>query len=415
LPGPARAWLLACLRALGRRQPPPPPPADLDWEAMLDAAAAQDLLPALADAAAALPAAVMPAGARGRLTQAASAGLARHLVMTAELGRVLRRCRAEGLPVIVLKGPALAETVYPEPAMRPFGDLDLLVRPADRLRMDALLRGLGHRRLADEHSWEFDIAWDGATLYEAPAGVRVDLHWALLTEPRFACNHGEQQAVWQRAAPLTVAGEPALGLGREDLVLHLATHLAVHHSLAGLLRYWDLALVLERGGELDWTVLLARAARWRVRHALFFVLLGVRSGFGAPVPPPVLAALRPAGPRAAVLAALLRAVEPGRLERLEYLVTLLLVDRARDLGGALRRALWPPADWMRARYGLATGSRPALYLTHARRLGRVMLPTWGIRSDGGPDMAPNPPDARGAPAEPWHPANPRVTEEMRCC
>lgn len=368
-----RAWLLAGLRALGRRQPPRLPPGGVDWHAEIDAADTEDLLPALASILAAGRWAGVPAGARDRLIHGAAASRARHLVMTAELGRVLRRCRAEGLPVMVLKGPALAETVYPDPTLRPFSDLDLLVRPADRLRMDAVLRDLGHRRVADEHSWDFDIAYDGATLYEAPVSVRVDLHWSLLTEPRFVCNRAEQAAVWERAVPLTVAGEPALGLGREDLVLYLATHLAVHHALAGLLRYWDLALILEHSqGELDWDALLARAARWRVRRALFFVLRGVGSAFGSSVPPPVLAALRPAGPRAALLAAMVRAGDRGRLERLEYLVTLLLVDRARDLYGALRQALWPPADWLRARYGLAAGSRVALYLTHVRRLGGVI-------------------------------------------
>jgi hypothetical protein len=367
---PAPTWLLAGLRALGRDQPPPPPP-DLDWETLLATADAEDLLPALGHVAAALPAPGLPAGVRERLERALMTARARHLVMTAELARVLRGCRAAGLPVIVLKGPALAETVYPEPALRPFADLDLLVRPEDRLAMDALLRDLGHRRRADEHSWEFDIAWDGATLYETPAGVRVDLHWALLTEARFACDHREQRGVWDRAAPLTLAGEPALGLGREDLVLHLAAHLAVHHSLAGLLRYWDLALVLERTADLDWTALAARAVRWRVRRALYFALQGACAAFGAPVPPGVLAALRPGGPRAALLGALVRRLPADRLQRLEYLVTLLLVDRGRDLGGTLGRALWPPLDWLRARYGLAGASRLTLYLRHVRRVAVV--------------------------------------------
>jgi hypothetical protein len=390
-PAPARAWLLAGLRALGRGQPLPLPPPDLDWTATITAADVEDLLPALAHLAAGLPDAVVPGPARERLACDARAGRARHLVMTAELGRVLRRCRAAGLPVIVLKGPALAETVYPEPALRPFSDLDLLVRPADRLAMDVLLRDLGHRRLADEHTWEFDIAWDGATLYEAPAGVHVDLHWSLLTEPRFAWSPGAQAGVWERAVPLTVAGETALQLGREDLVLHLATHLAVHHSLAGTLRYWDLALVLERwGADLDWPVLLARIADWRVRRAVFFALRGAHGLFDAPVPPAVLAALRPRGPRAAALAALLRAVAPARLPRLEYLLTLLLADRARDLRGALRQALWPPAAWLQARYRLDTGSRLALYLTHVRRLGGLVAGILGV----GP---------RGATASPGRP------------
>jgi putative nucleotidyltransferase-like protein len=367
-----RAWLIGGLRALGARRPAPLAPADLDWPAVLDVADAEDLLPAVAHALAASGWTGVTAGARRRLTDALTAGRGRHLLMTRALGRILKQCAAEGLAVIVLKGPVLADSVYPLPALRPCGDLDLLVRPADRLRMDGVLRELGLRRVADEHSWDFDIAYDGATVYETADGVRIDLHWSLLTEPRFVWNAAEAE-IWERSVPITVAGEAARGLGCEDLVLYLAAHLAVHHTLAGLRRYWDVALLLERrGGEVDWPALRARAARWGVGRALFFVLRGARALFGAPVPPAVLAALRPRGPRAWLLAALVRRSDDGRLLRLEHLVTLLLVDRGRDLAGALRHALWPSAGWMRARYGIDAASRPALYRAHGRRLGGVV-------------------------------------------
>ena len=367
-----RAWLVAGLRALGQGRPSPSAPADLDWPAVIDAAEAEDVLPALAHTLAGAGWTGVRPSARRRLADGLAAGRARHLLMTRELGLILRRCAADGIEVMVLKGPVLAERVYPDPALRPFSDLDLLVRPADRFRTDEVLRALGHRRVADEHSWDFDVAYDGATLYETPGSVRVDLHWALLTEPRFVWN-GDVAEIWERSVAIAVAGEGARGLGREDLVLYLATHLAVHHTLAGLLRYWDVALLLEREGDtLDWRALLGRAARWRVRHALFFVLLGARSLFEAPMPAAVLAALRPFGPRAGLLGAIVRRSDEGRLLRLEHLVTLLLLDRGRDLGGALRHALWPSAGWMRARYGIEGASRPALYRAHARRLGGVL-------------------------------------------
>jgi hypothetical protein len=250
--------------------------------------------------------------------------------------------------------------------------------------MDAALRELGHRRVADEHSWDFDVTYDGATLYETPGGVRIDLHWALLTEPRFVWNAGEAE-VWERSTPITVAGAAARSLGREDLVLYLAAHLAVHHTLAGLLRYHDLARVVRHeAAALDWAALLTRAARWRVRRALFFALLGARALFEAPVPPAILAALRPRGPRARLLAALVGGGDDRRLVRLEHLVTLLLVDRGCDVGSALGRALWPSAGWMRARYGIATGSAPALYCAHARRLGGVVRGAAGALVRRGP-------------------------------
>jgi hypothetical protein len=288
------------------------------------------------------------------------------------VGPVLQRCAAVGVEVIVLKGPALAERLYPDPALRPCSDLDLLVRSADRGRADAALRSLGHRHVADEHSWDFDVAYDGATVYETSGGLRIDLHWRLLTEPRFVWHAGEHE-IWQRSEAITVAAAPARGLGSEDLLLYLAAHLAVHHTLTGLLRYCDVArLLAQEAAALDWARLLARATRWRVRHALFFVLRGARARFDAPVPAEVLAALRPTGPRAALLDAIERRSDAARLLRLEHLVTLLLVDRGRDVCDALGRAVWPSAGWMRARYGMTAASRSALYRAHARRLGGVV-------------------------------------------
>jgi len=363
---PERRWLVACLRALGRRIPPPPPPATLDWHALLADAEAEDLLPALAAART-----TAPPAARTRLVGALAAARARHLMMLRALGAVLEWLAHDGIPAVVLKAPALAERVYPDPAWRPFADLDILVRPEDRRRADAALLALGHRRVPDGHTWEFDVAHDGATLYAGPEGIHVDLHWALMTEPRFAWSGEAERAVWEHAAPVMLAGRPALELAREDLVLYLATHLAVHHALAGLLRHWDVALVLA-AGRLDWDALLGRATRWRVRRALAYVLRGVEEAFGPLVPPAVLAALSPRGPRAALLDRLLRDADAARRVRREYLVTLLLIDRGRDVGASLRGALLPSAEWLRARYGAETTSRSALYWAHARRLGGVL-------------------------------------------
>ena len=74
---------------------------------------------------------------------------------------VSRRLEARGVRPIVLKGPALAHTLYPDPSWRAFRDLDLLVRP--RLaggagsrgdvedRGDVLPRGVRVANLGTEH------------------------------------------------------------------------------------------------------------------------------------------------------------------------------------------------------------------------------------------------------------------------
>ena len=314
---------------------------------------------------------------RARLHQWLVDGTARHLLLSRELARLLERFDGERLAVIPLKGPALAEALYPDPALRPCSDLDLFIRRETLEHVDSLLLGLGYRRRPDAHSFQFDLGFDRATLYEAPSGIRVDLHWGLVSDPRYSWEERESLKVWDRTVPVRVAGQHARGLGPEDLLLYLALHLAVHHALAGLLWYYDLFLILEgRAGALDWEALVERASRWRTRSALYFALLALEMLFGSHVPPRVMARIEPRGPRAALMKWLLRHRTPRQLRDLEHLVTLLLVDRWHDLPGTLRRALFPAPEWLRARYAdLGSASRFGYYVAHYRRLGKIVTRT----------------------------------------
>ena len=61
-----------------------------------------------------------------------------------ELPKLLSMLQAGGIPVIVLKGAALAETVYENVALRPMNDVDLLVRKEELDRTEAVLFDLGY-------------------------------------------------------------------------------------------------------------------------------------------------------------------------------------------------------------------------------------------------------------------------------
>ena len=61
------------------------------------------------------------------------------------LGKFLESLKKVGLQVIVLKGGALAETVYGNLALRPMSDIDLLIRKEDLLSVDKQLNMLGYR------------------------------------------------------------------------------------------------------------------------------------------------------------------------------------------------------------------------------------------------------------------------------
>ena len=312
----------------------------------------------------------VPREARERWRRERVEAAARHLVMSAELGRLLKAFDRASIATIPLKGPVLAELLYPDPGLRPCSDLDLLIRPGDVARTDVLLHDLGYRRVADAHSFEFDVAHDRATLYEGSSGVRVDLHWSLLSEPRFGWDEHAAN-VWERVVPTSVGGQEAWSLSLEDLVLYLAAHLAVHHGVAGLLWQYDLFLLVERWGKvLDWNTVTARARRWRVRSAVYFALRTVEEVFDAGVPESVLAELEPRGMRAAAMKSILAHRRSTQRRAAEHLIGLLLVDRARDVIRALRAVVFPSADWLAARYG--GGSTVTRYVAHAWRLAEVV-------------------------------------------
>jgi hypothetical protein len=368
---PEIRWILGCLRSLDGSDPPPSP-GPLNWDLLLATAEAEGLAAPLGFALRARAPAAMPGAVRARLSRQLGEETARHLILRRELGRVLRAFVRDEIPVIPLKGLVLAETLYADPVLRPSSDLDLLVRPEAVVAVDELLQRLGYRRLADDHSWSFDLAYDRATLYTGPGGVHVDLHWSLLSDPRYVWNDAESLQIWDRATKIQVAGESALGLCPEDLVLYLAIHLAVHHGLAGLLWYWDLALILGRWrGQLDWTALLERASRWRVRRAVGFALMGCETFFEIGAPAQVATRLRPRGLRAAALHWLVRRGEADHLARLEHLIALLLVERGRDLVAPLARVVCPSPAWVRARYGADGSSLLEAYVAHYRRLAAV--------------------------------------------
>ena len=60
--------------------------------------------------------------------------------------RGLRRCRAAGVEPLLAKGWAVAR-LYPEPGLRPYGDIDLFVRPEEYSAAETALAGFRPRRL----------------------------------------------------------------------------------------------------------------------------------------------------------------------------------------------------------------------------------------------------------------------------
>ena len=112
--------------------------------------------------------------------------------------------RAAGVEPLLIKGWAAAR-LYPHPGLRPYGDVDLLVRPAERARAAAALGGRdGHRCRVDLHDSLEGVDTPTEALFErsrlAPLGsIRVRVPGAedqLVLLCLHMLKHGAWRPVW---------------------------------------------------------------------------------------------------------------------------------------------------------------------------------------------------------------------------
>ena len=313
---------------------------------------------------------------RDRLRAAWLGARRQYLLGIQQLTRVLSAFEREGVPVIPLRGPALAELLYRDPALRSFTDLDLHIHEGNLPRALSLLSGLGYRHMEAGLPLSLELTWRHAASFvpEAPEEIPIDLHWGMVDYPGLAPAAAiTQQDLWDRAVRVEGPYGVRWEFCPEDLLIYLALHWAVHHALSGLIWQLDLALLILRYGDtLDWDAVIERAGRWRIRGPVFFALREVRDCLEAAVPAWVLDRLRPVGLRPTLFDWLHQRGEEYR-ERLDYLVPFLVMDRGSDMLRALASAVVPPASWLRCRYGKA--SVLGAYMAHCARIGRVCART----------------------------------------
>jgi hypothetical protein len=339
----------------------------LDWDATATRAEHERLAPILY--AVLRRGSAAPASVLDRLRLAWTAAARQHLLAGNQLRDILGALRRVGVAAIVLKGPAVASEYYADPALRPFTDLDLLVRRSDRERAIDVVMGLGYVHGSPGRSLAYELHHAPAAYFVAPGDTSrlpVDLHWEFVAHPGGSrATELAAEEIWSRAAPTLSWGDAARAPAAEDLLIYLAAHLAIHHALAGTLWQLDLALVLKRhAATLDWDAVGARAGRWCAAGAVYFALRAVEDQLGVAAPGPTMHRLRPGALQVALVDRLLRA-GPELLSKLEHVVGLLMLDRPSDVTRMLLSGLVPLPSWVRSRYDRSV---LAAYAVHYGRL-----------------------------------------------
>lgn len=194
--------------------------------------------------------------------------LARHreaMLRCLSLERVLLALADEfdalGLPLIVLKGPALAHTMYPDPSWRPFGDLDVLVRSRDWETACEVVRALGFVRDLPEPRAGFDRRFGKAATHTNEGGLQVDLHRTLALGPFGLWMDPDD--LFARTVEFRLGGKRLRRLADPVLFLHACVHASLGWRPPLLLPLRDVAQVAS-SAEVDPSDVADLARRWRI-------------------------------------------------------------------------------------------------------------------------------------------------------
>ncbi len=184
----------------------------------------------------------------------------RHLLVSREIAQISTAFNGMGIPYAILKGPVLADGVYPSISARPYGDLDIFVpreRHGDAYNIlqelgysqtkfnpktglfEAINEGDKDRYLRTQHAYPF------RKLLTDRMSLSIDLHWSFGgTLDDFTLN---EKVLLEGSLPFKVMNVDSWRLSNENLLLHACLHHYWHfrnnmHIKVG--RICDIAYIL---------------------------------------------------------------------------------------------------------------------------------------------------------------------------
>jgi hypothetical protein len=297
-----------------------------------------------------------PAHFRQILESEVARAAALDLIGEEELRRVLRRLDEQGIRPILMKGVALAYTLYQSPTFRPRGDTDLLIRESDLQPTLDILRELGYEGP--------DIKTDKLISYEClyrrknPFGpdYKLDVHWKINNAQLFA-NTFTFEELFSKSIEIRRLAPCARGLGYTHALLLACMHRFAHaHApfyvdgttvYAGDHLRWvyDIHLLCSALDSAQWSEFTMLARAKRIAEFCVDALKTVKEAFNTEIPAEAMVVLKTAATGETTSAQRLRA---SRLAW--FCANLRALPNSRQRLAWIKQVALPPAAYMMERY-----------------------------------------------------------------
>jgi hypothetical protein len=279
-------------------------------------------------------------------------------------------CKDENIDVIALRGINFASTLYPDPALRPLSDIDLLVRPQQMDQLVAVLTLLGYWNIPGHlHQW-------------TNAKVVVDVHTDLVGGDRISARRRavdiNMDAVWASSTLSGAVDGEIRKLAWEDEVLTCSLH-AIKHSCDRILWFADIALMIGDRTPEDWHRLMDRARQFKLEKPAYYAFTYLQRTIGVSTPDHVLETLHPSQAGWLEGRCMTRVMAGKQMGRFGELFTLFMMDHITDKWAFIIETCFPQRDVLEQAYGPMASGRT---FTRLKRIWHIADMAYNVIKQG---------------------------------
>ena len=260
----------------------------VDWNLVIAQGHRHDILPLLYWSLKTHCPDKIPDPIRKELGEFFQANARKNLFAISELLRILSLLEKQGIKAIPFKGPVLTSILYGNPALRCYGDIDILISKMDFLLVKEILCKNGYLPAIPSVSTppEAIILRSNceSNFFRQHPEVHLEIHWGIA--PIWFFPSTDYEPWWDRVEQIPLGGGNIPSLSVEILVFTLCVH-GAKHLWSNLKWISDLARLIEIR-KINWLDLMELASRLKCQRMIHLGLLLAKHLLDAPVPPPII-------------------------------------------------------------------------------------------------------------------------------
>ncbi len=215
----------------------------------------------------------IPQEVMDQLRKAYYGNLVRNMYVYGKLKRILDAFHDKSVEAVVLKGAALAKTVYGDIGLRQMNDIDLLIKEQCLDIAEKMMYELGYISYEGWRSkdWYRRNHYHLAPFINQDNGIKIEIHRDIILpgKPFYV----DIRKSWDRVQDIIIEGVNTLILSPEDLIIHLCLHSSLQPFKRDIRNLIDISEVVSFYGErINWDLIIREAYEGNFTGFIYYPL-----------------------------------------------------------------------------------------------------------------------------------------------